>query len=373
MRKIQSKTLTPLLMLRILEEYSDEKHPLTREEIERILDEEYGITMERKAFFRHIEHLTELEDLDIRRVTVKPKDTEKNACAGFFLADRKFTEMELRVIVDALSGSHYLSQWETEDLVRRLAGLSTRQFRKKMSSYQFIGCGSKTENKTLMLNLEIIDEAIAEHKRIRITRLCYQNDGTLAESETSQEICTPLRYFVKEGEYLLMAIHDWMGEPEITSYSLSRVANVEKTDFAAEDVRSIPKYKNGINWQTYLREHPITYLSQEKPVLCTFLCLRWMLEEMKIRFGDELRIRQLSAAEKEAIGKVLEGPVKKDWLIEVSVITDPFVAKQFAWENPNDVWLTGPEEFRKRLHRQFEVKQKRYEQLWDSCGLGISK
>ena len=55
MRKIQSKTLTPLLMLRILEEYSDEKHPLTREEIERILDEEYGITMERKAFFRHID------------------------------------------------------------------------------------------------------------------------------------------------------------------------------------------------------------------------------------------------------------------------------------------------------------------------------
>ena len=145
MAHTQSKTLAPLLILRILEEFSDEKHPLTREEIERILDEEYGITMERKAFFRHIEHLQELEDVDLRRVTVKPKDAEKNACAGFFLADRTFTEMELRVIIDALSGSHYLSQWETEDLVRRLAGLSTRKFRKKMSSYQFIGSGSKTD------------------------------------------------------------------------------------------------------------------------------------------------------------------------------------------------------------------------------------
>lgn len=373
MRIIQPKTLTPLLMLRILEEYSDEKHPLTREEIERILDEEYGITLERKAFFRHIEHLTELEDLDIRRVTVKPKDAEKNACAGFFLADRTFTELELRVIIDALSGSHYLSQWETEDLVRRLASLSTRQFRKKMSSYQFVGCGSKTESKTLMLNLKIIDEAIAEHKKIYLTRLFYQNDGTLAESETSREICTPLRYFVKEGEYRLMALHTWDGELEITSYSLSRVANIEKTDIVADDVRSIPKYKNGINWQTFLREHPITYVTVTKPVLCTFLCLRWMIEEIKIRFGDELRIRQLSDAEKEAVGKVLEGPVKKNWLIEVSVITDPFVAMQFAWDNPNDVWLTGPEEFRKRLHRQFGVKQKRYEELWDSCGLGITK
>ena len=50
MAHTQSKTLAPLLILRILEEYSDEQHPITREEIERILDEEYGITMERKAF-----------------------------------------------------------------------------------------------------------------------------------------------------------------------------------------------------------------------------------------------------------------------------------------------------------------------------------
>ena len=62
MASIQPKTLTPLLMLRILEEYSDEKHPLTREEIERLLDEKYGITMERKAFFRHIKSLQGLTD-----------------------------------------------------------------------------------------------------------------------------------------------------------------------------------------------------------------------------------------------------------------------------------------------------------------------
>ena len=109
-----------------------------------------------------------------------------------FLADRTFNEMELRVIIDALSGSHYLSQWETEDLVRRLSGLSSRQFRKKMSSYQFVGSSSKTDNKTLMLNLGIIDEALTDHKKICLTRLFYQNDGTMVESETSREICTPL-------------------------------------------------------------------------------------------------------------------------------------------------------------------------------------
>ena len=53
----QPKTLAPLLIMQILEEYSDEDHPLTREEIERLLDEKYDITMERKAFFRHMENL----------------------------------------------------------------------------------------------------------------------------------------------------------------------------------------------------------------------------------------------------------------------------------------------------------------------------
>lgn len=362
MASVQSKTLAPLLILRILEEYSDEKHPITREEIERILDEEYGITMERKAFFRHIEHLKELDNLDIRRVTVKPKDAEKNACAGFYLADRTFTETELRVIIDALSGSHYLSQWETEDIVERLASLGNRQFQKKMSSYQFISRGSKTENETLMLNLEIIDEAIAEHKQIRFALLRTDNEGRKVLSDWQNESCTPVRYFVKEHDYYLVGVHSFEGKLQVVSYALSSIVNVEQLDAPAEDIRSLPEFKNGIDWQKFLREHPALDNLRGKPELCTFLCYRWMADDIKSHFGDELRIRQLSKEENEAAVDFLAGAAK-NWLVEVSVITDPYAAMQFAWNHPLDMWLVGPDHAKQVLCRRFEHQQQRYASL----------
>ena len=358
MRKNQPKTLTPLLMLRILEEYSDEKHPLTREDIERILDEEYGITLERKAFFRHMKSIGAREDddlhpdderiADIRRVVIESKDPDKKPCAGFYLTDRTFNELELRVIIDALSGSPHLSQWETEDLVDRLASLGNRHFRKRMSSYQFIG-GGKTENETLMLNLEIIDEAISEQKQIRFDRLRTKNDGTKEQSNCGSIRCTPIRYFVREHNYILVCIHEDKGELKAFSYPLSTIINVEKIDTPAQDIRTIPEFKYGVDWQKFFREHQATSWLRGKPELCTFLCFPWQINDIKRRFGDEIRIRQISNDEYETFCEIFSGKVDKSELAEVSVITDPVAAAEFSLSYTIGMWLIHPQNARKEL------------------------
>ena len=350
MASLQPKTLTPLLMLRILEEYSDEKHPLTREEIERLLDEKYGITMERKAFFRHIKSLQGLTDegIYVYRTTVKSKDPEETACAGFYLADRTFNELELRVIIDALSGSPHLSQWETEDLVDRLASLGNRHFRKRMSSYQFIG-GGKTENESLMLNLEIIDEAISEQKQIRFERLRTKNDGTKELANCGSISCTPIRYFVREHNYILVCIHEDKGELKAFSYPLSTIINVEKLDAPAQDIRTIPEFKHGVDWQKFFREHPATSWLRGKPELCTFLCFPWQINDIKRRFGNEIRIRQISNDEYETFCKIFSGKVDKSELAEVSVITDPIAAAEFSLSYTIGMWLIHPKNARKEL------------------------
>lgn len=164
----QSKTLIPLLILRYLEENTDQNHPVSREKIEQYLDT-YGLTIERKAFFRHIEHLNELDWVNIQRVAMR--DSNGAACAGFYCNERIFTDQELRIMMDALSGSRYLSQRETDDLIERLSLLSTRYFQRKINAYQFVGRENKTDNTTLFYNLDIIDEAIAERKQIRFSLL----------------------------------------------------------------------------------------------------------------------------------------------------------------------------------------------------------
>ena len=357
MASIQPKTLTPLLMLRILEEYSDEKHPLTREEIERLLDEKYGITMERKAFFRHIKSLQGLTDegIYVYRTVVKTKDPEEAACAGFYLGDRKFNELDLRVIIDALTGSHYLSQWETEDFVERLASLGSRYFQSKMKAYQFIGRGSKTDNENLMRNLETIDEAITEHKQISFGFLCYNSHGEQVPSNQPHEVCTPIRYFVKDRNYYMVAVKTVPaellqyksfsfkeGDLQLEAYSLSNLDTVEKLDLPAQDYSSLPEFRQGMDWQKLLREHPTMDLLWFKPELCTFLCQRKKIEDIRARYGDDLRIRKLTNDEYKKLSNVFRQEFEKDSLVEVSVITDRYDAAEFARPYHFGLWVISP-------------------------------
>jgi hypothetical protein len=130
-------------------------------------------------------------------------------------------------------------------------------------------------------------------------------------------------------------------------------------------VRSIPEFKHGVDWDRLLREHPALYDLEGRPELCTFLCCRWMVDELRIRFGDELRIRQLSDAEIQALANIAPA-ANKNWLIEVSVITDPAAAEDFAWNNPNECWLVGPEDAKKGLHKKFALKQAQYKRVLEA-------
>lgn len=378
MASIQPKTLTPLLMLRILEEYSDEKHPLTREEIERKLDEQYGITMERKTFFRHIKSLQGLtsEGIYVYRTTVKSKDSEDATCAGFYLGDRRFNELELRIIIDALSGSQYISQKETKELVKQLAGLGSRYFQSKMKSYQFVGRGGKTENRNLMLHLETIDEAITESKQISFNFLRMNSRGQQVVTDEPKEVCTPIRYFVKDRNYYLIAAKTvdatmlkygdpsvQEGDLQLEAYILSNLANVEKLDLPAQDYRSLPEFRQGMDWQKFLREHPTMEFLWFKPELCTFLCLRDKIQDIRAHYGDDIRIRQLNDAEFEKMREFFNGKIVRDNIVEVSVITDRYDAAEFARPYSFGIWVIAPRPARAIVRSASVSQLKRYDWL----------
>lgn len=377
----QPKTLTPLLIMQILEEYSDEEHPLTREEIERLLDEKYGITMERKAFFRYMDDLINLkkatsEPGEIVRTTVTVKQPKKITYSAFYLKSRKLNDNELRIIIDAISGSPYLSQKQTEELKGYLASISSRYFQSKMKAYQAVGRSAKTENEELSLNLEVIDEAIAENKQISFDILRLNSRGQQVVSDRPQEVCTPIRYFVKDRNYYLVAVKtvgaDLLGSKtfgfkegdlHLEAYALSNVANVDKLDLPAHDYRSMPEFRQGMDWQKLWREHPSMKLLWYKPELCTFLCTRDKIEDIRAYFGGDLRIRQLNDTEFEKASKITNKKIARDALVEVSVITDRYEAALFALNFPFGLWVISPKPARAIVRSTSAFRLERYDFL----------
>lgn len=352
MANVQPKTLTPLLILRILEEYSDEKHPLTREEIECLLDNNYGITMERKAFFRHIENVRAMYKtgpVTICCKNISPDSNPNKHYKAYYLQNDKLSELNLRVILDALSGSSYLSQSDTNELVDRLISLCPKPLQKWAVSYQRIGYDSKTDNDAIVMNLETIDQALAENKQIHLYFVHIKSDGTRVVRKDCEALCTPLKYFVKGNHYYLLGVHSEDGNLKLVSYRLSDIASVEIIDAPAFDYQTIPEFKHGVNWDKLLQEHPTLNRLQEKPMLCSFLCLRWQIDDLKRHFGKLFRIRKLSDKEYEKACKIISGKVEKRELVEVSVIADPQAAAEFACAHTVGMWLISPREARDAL------------------------
>lgn len=364
----QSKTLIPLLILRYLEENTDQDHPASREKIEQYLDT-YGLTIERKAFFRHIDHLNELEWVNIQRVAMR--DSNGAACAGFYCNDRIFTDQELRIMMDALSGSRYLSQWETEDLIERLSLLSTKYFQRKINAYQFVGQENKTDNETLFYNLDIIDEAIVEGKQIRFNLISTDKNGEKKASVHKLERTSPIRYFVKDQRYYLIGVINFRDKCYFVSHDLSTITDVEKIELPADPVTAVPGFERGVDWKKFLREHPSLDNLRGKPELCTFHCKRWKLDELQGHFGNDLRIFPVQHSKPTSHHSQTAQEERLEDLLSVSVITDPYAAMRFAWDHPEGLWLIAPPSANQALRWRLKSQLDYYDRLEERIGAGV--
>ena len=91
---LPNKKSSILLVLKVLEEYTDEEHYLTQQEIADKIYQVYGIELERKSVGSS---LSMLEELDY--------DIDKGSKGGFALLSRTFDQTEASYLIDAIFSS----------------------------------------------------------------------------------------------------------------------------------------------------------------------------------------------------------------------------------------------------------------------------
>ena len=111
-----NKKMLNMLILDILEQYSDEDHHLTQQEIIRHLRAQYGMECDRRSVKNNIDSLKEL-GFDI--VTNNK---------GAFLAGRKFDNAELRLLIDSILFNKGISQKRARELIDKLKEFGGRHF-----------------------------------------------------------------------------------------------------------------------------------------------------------------------------------------------------------------------------------------------------
>ena len=157
MAKSPNQKLKLLVLLRFLERQSDEKHPVTMAQMIEELGR-WDILAERKSLYDDLETLRSF-GADI--VALRGKTP------GYYLGQRDFELPELKLLVDSIQSSKFITQKKTLALIRKLEGLCSVHDAQLLERQVFVRGRVKSMNESVYYNVDAISDAISRDRALR--------------------------------------------------------------------------------------------------------------------------------------------------------------------------------------------------------------
>ncbi len=315
---IEPKKLAPLRILQILEEYTDYDHPLTQEEIVNYLDKDYGLMVERKLVGRNLSILKEAGyDIESDR-------------RGSYLAERPFEDSELRLLIDGVLSSRYITARHSKDLIQKLCGLSNKYFLSHVKHICSVNDWSKTDNSALFYSIEVIDTAIEEGKQIAFHYNKYGADKKL--HKTSEQRVSPYQLILHNQRYYLVSCNE--KHKNLGHYRLDRITEIRLLDEPATPLKSLPGHEFGIDYHDYATSLP--YMYADKPEVVDFLADETVVDQIVDWFGDNARI------------------ARQGDKLHVTVKASPLAMEYWAMQYLNHVEVLSPASLRTRIRENLQ-------------------
>ncbi len=145
-----------LCLMQILMECTDENHSMSATDLCEEL-EKYDITAERKSIYRDIAVLQDF-GMDIIQI--------KGSRPGYYLASREFELAELKLLVDAVQASKFITSRKSAELIKKLEHQVSKHDAKYLRRDVFIYNRPKSVNETIYYNVDLIHAALRSNVQI---------------------------------------------------------------------------------------------------------------------------------------------------------------------------------------------------------------
>ena len=147
-----------IYIIKYLLENTDENHKVTMADILKYL-EQHEITAERKGIYNDIEAIRELG------IEVIGEKVGRNFY--YYVAEREFEIAQLKLLVDAIQSSKFITEKKSGELIKKLGSLVSVHDAKKLQRQVYVAGRTKTLNESIFYNIDAIHNAIGENQRIR--------------------------------------------------------------------------------------------------------------------------------------------------------------------------------------------------------------
>ena len=207
--------MRPLLILEYLQKNSHADKPVRTSEIMEYLKNGKGITCERKTIYSDIKALTEC-DFDICSV--------QGRFGGFYLdSTSEFERSELKLLIDAVCSSRYLTEDKARKLVEKLCRLCNQHDSLLLKRSIMVSGRVRSMNKSIYYNVDAIQDAIAQNKQITFRYFDWDFGGKRKYRE-KEYLASPYGLCQDNENCYLLAYSPRHG---ITSYRVDRMSDIE--------------------------------------------------------------------------------------------------------------------------------------------------
>lgn len=153
-------------LYRLLEQHTDEDHPLTTNQLRDFMEKEHGITMHRTTVYNDIA-LLEKAGVYIHCYRARANQ--------YYLESRKFELPELKLLIDAVESSRFMTESQSKGLADKLITLTSETNAGKLKRNLHVPGRVKAENKQIFYIVDAINEAINFRRRIAFQYIDYDS------------------------------------------------------------------------------------------------------------------------------------------------------------------------------------------------------
>ena len=224
---------TKLLHLyQILLHQTDEDHPITvAQMIEQLA--RYDIKAERKSIYDDLEALR-LFGLDIQ--------CRRGKTPGWFVGERDFELPEVKLLMDAVQSSRFITQKKSDALIRKLESLASVHQAGQLQRQVYVSGRIKVMNESIYYNVDKLHTAIVGQKAITFRYFDYDiHRQKVFRQEGGRYIVSPYGLIWNSENYYLVAFDH--AHQEMRHYRVDKMTEIVVTGLPREGRKQYPDFQ----------------------------------------------------------------------------------------------------------------------------------
>lgn len=209
-----------LKLIELLRQHTDEQNPMTTAQICAALGD-MGIPCDRRIVSQDIDILNEMG----YEIMSQMEGHEK----AYYVADRSFSVPELKILIDAVHASSFITEKKSEDLIAKIAALAGSHRAEVLKRNMVCFNTRKHSNEKILYSVDTLEEAILSQKKVIFLYYDLDEKGErVYRRDGHHYVVEPIALVFNEDNYYLTcysARHD-----STSNYRIDRMDSVKIID-----------------------------------------------------------------------------------------------------------------------------------------------